>query len=896
MAAWGNAVLRNAELQPVLAALAESSLDSLVLADDAGRVIAFNAAAEATFGYAREEAIGLPVSDLIVPHDLKAAHDRGFARYVGGGRGKFVGKRFETEARRKDGSTFPVELSLTETKLPGQRVFAAAFRDLSERVDTARLAKIRRQLELAVEGAQLGIWSYNPRTGISWYSDRAKEIVGLEDSFDDEGEAYRRRVHPDDRAQLVFDRRDGDFPVGPVATEYRVVHPDGATRWVHSLGAAERDPSGEVEAVHGVIIDITSQRTALDQLGSTRRQLELAVQGAQLGAWSFDMQTRRTWYSKRSKAMYGLPPETEMTTEVLRASIHPDDWEAVADPYLNGFKEDRVEIEYRVLCPDGSTRWIHSLGAADRDADGVARTVSGIHLDITDRKRAEEALEEARLHLELAVDGAQLGIWTVDPRTGETWYSDRSRNLWGVDKELRLDAETLKRYIHPDDWHIVIEPYRKDFPGDRIAFEHRVVWPNGDVRWVQSLGTAQRDAHGVVQRVSGIHLDVTQRKGAEEELARSRDALHQSEKLSAMGSLLAGVSHELNNPLAAIVGQAEMLEEDSRGTPLEARAKKISSAAGRCARIVQTFLAMARQKAPEKALVDVNDVISAALEITDYALRTSGVAVRVTFGTSLPPVEGDRDQLHQVLVNLILNAQQAMEDGEQFDKTLTIRTSLGPTGTVLIDVCDTGPGVPEAVRGRLFEPFFTTKPQGSGTGVGLSLSQGVVEAHGGTLTIEPSRRGAHFRVALPAAAQGALVAIPLSAADAEYAGAGGRALIVEDESDVAETLRELLEREGYQVRIAHDGAEALMALDREDFDLILSDLRMPGVSGPDLHARLAETRPHLLSRIGFVTGDTLGSSMDEFLRGCGRPVLEKPFTRVGVRCLIASIAAPQVQA
>ena len=888
-------MLRNAQLQPVLAALAESSLDSLVLADDAGRVIAFNAAAEATFGYARDEAIGLRVSELIVPHDLKQAHERGFARYVGGGRAKFVGKRFETEARRKDGSTFPVELSLTETKLPGQRVFAAAFRDLSERVDTDRLEKIRRQLELAVEGAQLGIWSYNPRTGISWYSDRVKEIVGFEENYLDDGEAFRQRVHPEDRAQLVFDRDEG-FPEGPVATEYRIVRPDGEVRWLHSLGAAERDASGEVEAIHGVIIDITDQRSALDQLGSARRQLELAVQGAALGAWSFEMATGRTWYSDRSKAMYGLPPETEMTTEVLRASIHPDDWDAVAEPYLHGFTEDRVEIEYRVVCPDGSIRWVHSLGAADRDADGIVRTVSGIHLDITDRKRAEEELEEARLHLELAVDGAQLGIWTVDPRTGETWYSDRSRNLWGVDKELRLDADTLRRYIHPDDWHIVVEPYRQNFPGDRIAFEQRVVWPNGDVRWVQSLGTAQRDAHGIVYRVSGIHLDVTDRKRAEEELARSRDALHQSEKLSAMGSLLAGVSHELNNPLAAIVGQAEMLEEDSRGTPLEARARKISSAAERCARIVQTFLAMARQKAPEKALVDVNDLISSALEITDYALRTSGVAVRVTFGTSMPPVEGDRDQLHQVLVNLIVNAQQAMEGQEQFDKTLTIRTSVAQTGGIFIDVCDTGPGVADAVRKRLFEPFFTTKPQGSGTGVGLSFSQGVVEAHGGTLTIEPSRRGAHFRIALPPAAQGALVAVPLDAGAAEGAGAGGSALIVEDEADVADTLRELLEREGFKVHLARDGSAALMALDREDFDLILSDLRMPGVSGPELHARLAETRPHLLARMGFVTGDTLGSSMDEFLRGCGRPVLEKPFTRVGVRCLIASIGLPQVQA
>ena len=1012
-------MLASADLEPIKAAAINSSLDGLVVIDEQGRLIGLNPAAEALFGYSRDEAIGRPIVELIIPRHLRSAHKRGFETYLAGGPAKLIGKRIETEALHKDGRLIPVELTILEIEVDDRRVFTANIRDRSEDAATEeQLEQARRQLELAVAGAGLGAWSFNPKTGISWYSDRAREMVGIEENFLADGEAFRERVHPDDRSQLVFDRFD-DFPEGPVAREYRIIRPDGETRWISSLGAAERDERGNVEAVHGILVDITERRRADEELALVRRDLELAVQGAQLGVWSYDpqtgsgwfsdrakallelddnvlgdardlrkrvhpddwdrlaepyinpypneplpieyrvirpdgsvrwvyglgaairdeegvtrtvhgiladitsrkqadealedsrrrlelavegaklgtwtycMKTGTTWYSARSKEMYGLPADTEMTAEVIQASLHPDHWEEVSRPYLTGYVEDKVEVEYRVICPDGSIRWIYSLGAAERDSEGRATNVNGIHLDITERKQAEAELAETRRQLELAIEGAKLGSWTVDPETGATWYSDRSRALHGLDKELRLDARTLKSYIHPDDWDLVLDSYRNGFPGDSITLEHRVVWPNGDVRWVQSIGTALRDESGKVHTVSGIHLDITDRKLAEAELERSRHALVQSEKLAALGALLAGVSHELNNPLAAIVGQAEMLAEDAQGTQFETRARRIGAAAERCALIVQTFLAMARQRERQPVLVNLNDIIASALELTDYTLRTAGVAVRINFGSHLPPVEGDRDQLHQVIVNLIVNAQQAMEKGEAFEKVLTIRTSLSPAGRVVVDVTDTGPGIAEAVRHRIFEPFFTTKRQssGGGTGIGLSFSQGIIEAHGGTIKVEPSRRGAHFRVDLPAAAGEALIVAPREpvAIIPDSLPARRRCLIVEDEPDVAETLRELVEREGFDVTVAGDGAEALFILDRGEFDLLLSDLRMPSLNGPELYARLIETKPDLVRHMGFVTGDTMGDSMGEFARASSRPVLEKPFTKAGIRAILAAL-------
>ncbi len=514
-------------------------------------------------------------------------------------------------------------------------------------------------------------------------------------------------------------------------------------------------------------------------------------------------------------------------------------------------------------------------------------------------RSASDELLETRRRLELAVDGAKLGTWTFDLAKGTGWYSSRSKEMAGLPADSVIDAHTVKSFLHPDDWERVARPYFEGFPHDRLEVEYRVVLPDGGIRWIYALGATERGDDGRPSLVHGIHLDITDRKEAETELARSREALHQSEKLAALGSLLASVSHELNNPLAAIVGQAEMLVEDCAGTPIEERARKIGTAAERCARIVQTFLARARRRAPQRLRIDANELVRAALEITEYGLRTAGIFVHVEYGDGELAVEGDRDQLHQVLVNLIVNAQQAMEASDIFEKRLSVRTVATAGGRVLIDISDTGPGIDPALRRRIFEPFFTTRKQGrgSGTGIGLSFSQGIVEAHGGTLSVEPSSHGAHLRIDLPAADGAPESAVPDDEAVAPpIRGLYRRVLIAEDEPDVADTLRELVEREGFEVTVVRDGTQAFYALDKGEFDILLTDLRMPLLNGRELFERLREIRPQLVEHMAFVTGDTVGDSMEEFLRTCGRPILEKPFTRAGIRAVLAALVNPAPEA
>lgn len=396
-------------------------------------------------------------------------------------------------------------------------------------------------------------------------------------------------------------------------------------------------------------------------------------------------------------------------------------------------------------------------------------------------------------------------------------------------------------------------------------------------------------------RVAGFDVDITALKRAERELERSREALYQSEKLNALGSLLAGVSHELNNPLAIILAQAELLEHQLAGSPEADRVGKIRRAAERSARIVQTFLAMARQRSPRHAPVSINEVVTAALDLTEYGLRSSGVLLDRRLSADLPALMADSDQLHQVFMNLIVNAQQAME-AHAGKRKLSVTTAAGQEpGTVVVEVADTGPGVPAELQRRIFEPFFTTKPQEKGTGVGLSFSLGLVEAHGGRLEVlDRPGGGACFRVSLPIGA----VAAPQSESkpDVQAMQNGRTALIVDDERDIAEALADLLGLEGFRCTIVGGGIEAQGHLRDGEFDLIISDLRMPDMDGTALFGWLQRARPELLRGFAFSTGDTLSPSAARFLARAGRPCLDKPFTRAALRALLAQVADASARA
>lgn len=613
-------------------AIVKSSLDAIVTIDDGGRVLEFNPAAERIFGYARDEALGRDVAELIVPSFLRADHHSGFARYLKSGERQVLGRRIEIEAVRRDGSPFSAELAITEVPLHGKRVFSAYLRDISD----------RQRMEQALRESE----------------QRFRSIA---------------EVHP---VPVVITRLS-----------------DGVI----------------VYASEGMALSLGSQN----------------------------------YIGRRAVDFYASPDERARFLAALEAAGRVDNFEVMG-----------------------------------RRADGA------------------------------------------------------------------------------------------EFPASLTS--RRIVW-NGDAAVATAI------------------VDLSETKRTEAELARQREALAHGEKLTALGSLLAGVAHELNNPLSVVVGQATLLHDTVNDERAKARAEKIRRAADRCARIVKTFLAMARRRPPELAPTNLNTVVETAMDLVGHVLRTADIELMLDLTPDLPPLLADADQLNQVVTNLVVNAQQALID-HPVTRRLRISTRhdvAGETESITLIIADNGPGVPQDIRDRIFEPFYTTKKTGVGTGVGLSMCQSVVEAHGGKLAItDTPGGGATFTAVLPvrrkkvAAVRAAIEAAPVEAN-------GASILIVDDEVEMAQTLCEILETRGHRVEIVENGRLALDRLGKQRYDLVLSDLRMPVLDGPGLYRAVAKDFPEMLERMILVTGDTLAPHVNAFLKETRVTCIEKPLNPAAVLTLVA---------
>jgi two-component system NtrC family sensor kinase len=388
--------------------------------------------------------------------------------------------------------------------------------------------------------------------------------------------------------------------------------------------------------------------------------------------------------------------------------------------------------------------------------------------------------------------------------------------------------------------------------------------------------SALRGDPGDTEGLVLVLTDVTESRQLQAQLA-------QAEKLSTIGELVSGIAHELNNPLASVLGYAQLLESAAADPRVSKRVGIIHAEARRCQKIVQNLLSFARRHDPERKPFSLNEVVESVLGLVAYQLRVANVRVERALDPELPSVLGDAHQIRQVVLNLVTNAYQAIRDTGREGRVL-VRTSVARPGWVDLIVQDDGPGIAEADRGRIFDPFFTTKGAGQGTGLGLSLASGTVTAHGGRIEVESKAgEGAMFRVELPVGTAPAAASDPSFLLDETDPCTPSRILVVDDEDPIANLIFETLTSEGHHVRVAHTGNEALGLLTSEPFDLVVADVRMPGLGGTRLHEEMERIRPGISRRIVLTTGDFLGHEAKALADRTGADALLKPFDLAELR-------------
>jgi two-component system NtrC family sensor kinase len=368
--------------------------------------------------------------------------------------------------------------------------------------------------------------------------------------------------------------------------------------------------------------------------------------------------------------------------------------------------------------------------------------------------------------------------------------------------------------------------------------------------------------------------DVTERRRLQQRLAHS-------EKMSSLGQMISGVTHELNNPLSTILGFTQMLGATATDEKLARRMGILHDEALRCQRIVQNLLSFARRRDPERTPLSVNEVVRSVASLMRYQLKVDNVALTTELSDDLPAVLGDRHQLQQVLVNLVTNAKHAIQSHGR-GGAIAMRSAPRDDGAVLLEVIDDGPGVPDDIRSRIFDPFFTTKADGHGTGLGLSLVYGIVTAHDGAIdVVRAASGGANFRIMLPAHAGAQRGSTPDECVAIPAGSPRARILVVDDEPTFAGLLCEALASDGHLAESAADGAEALDRLRAQRFDLVVSDLKMPGVDGRALRDAIERMRP--APALLLTTGDTMNRETDELERQLGVTILRKPFELTELR-------------
>jgi two-component system cell cycle sensor histidine kinase/response regulator CckA len=672
---------------------------------------------------------------------------------------------------------------------------------------------------------------------------------------------------------------------GHVENEGWLVRKDGSRLWAAGDTIVVHDKSGAEVGFAKFVRDATSTRE--DRLALADSELRfrtLVEQVRDFAIFLVDRTGHNTSWNEGVRRVLGYDPVEFVGQYGAELFPREDRERGEYERELETALREGVASDDRWLVrKNGSRFWASGVTTRLNDEQGRHIGFSKVLRDLTADKEAQDRLRDSDERLRAAIAAARMGTWRWHIPTNTQRVDGSMARLLGLGEgEMVETYELFREHIHPEDRERVDAAFSHAVQGGGLEVEFRVVWPDGSIRWLSDHGLLIADEQGRPEYLTGAVIDITERKAAEERLI-------QVQRMDAVGQLAGGVAHEINNMMTAVLGFSELLLNQLRASdPARSDVSQIRKAAGRAAMITGQLLAFSRQRPLQPRVLDLNRLV-ADLEPMLRRLMGEDKLVVLDLSSGLGHVRADPGSLEQVIVNLAINARDAMPSGG----TLTVATrgeTVGgnprrhpdgppPGPHVVLSVADTGHGMDQGTRAKVFEPFFTTKDVGQGTGLGLAVVQGIVNQSGGTIRLESAvGRGTTFEIYLPETDQ-PLVDEAVPEGEATAAGPGTKSvLVVEDEELVRDFACRLINAQGYRCLQASNGAEALGWVQErgDELHLILTDVVMPVMGGRELADRVARLRPEL--PVLYMSAYSAEEVARRGLLPPDVPFVQKPFT------------------
>jgi two-component system cell cycle sensor histidine kinase/response regulator CckA len=862
------------ESEALQRALFDSALDSIICTDSEARIIEFNSAAERTFRVSRSVALGKDLADITLPPALRDRYRRELFTSNSSPGFDVVGNRLEAVGMRSDGHEFPAEFTVTKIALSGKSMFTIQVRDISARKRAEEavvwLAAIVESSQDAIYGGDLnGTLSSWNKGAEMMYGYAAEEAIGKNVSF---------LVPPgrNDELQLFTEKLKN----GPRTHTYETVRAakDGRLIDVSVSISAVLDSAGNRIGVSAIARDITAQKRAEEAL---RKANETSVYASPIPIIAADAKRLITMWNPAAEKLLGwkeeevigkpnpsIPPEEEFDTKALHKHL------------LTGETITGVEVQRR--------RWDGSLVSVSLSATPVwdenhrVRGIVGFLTDITERKCAEQALRKAEEKYRGIFENAVEGIYQTTPDGRYIAANPALARMLGFDspEELisaRNDIQN-QEYVNPELRSAFVASIEQH---DVVHnFEYQVYRKDRKIIWVSESAHAIRNVVGQILHFEGTVQDITERRELEQQL-------RQMQKIEAIGRLAGGVAHDFNNILMAISSYSELLARKlPKEDPSQRYAEEILRATNRGSSLTQGLLAFSRKQVVSPKVVGLNALIAQQIEMLKR-LIPENIELKFVPGSALSQVRIDVSQMEQVVMNLIINARDAMPNGgEIIIETANAdlehggrepQSAPGPGRFVMLAVSDNGCGMDAEIKSHIFEPFFTTKEQGKGTGLGLATVSGIVDQNSGCIFVhsEPGH-GTTFKIYLPHV-ETELRREEVSTTCAIDCAGDETILLVEDQEAVRDSAAEYLEENGYTVLKARRGLEALeIAQQREQpIHLLLTDVVMPQMSGRELSEKVTSIHPE--TKVIFMSGYSNNLLSNQQVLDPKHELLQKPF-------------------